>query len=224
MLLAVCSKNDFAKAAEPFEKHPDMVLKMEDFVSFKANWEPKSENIRAMAPELNLGLDSFVFVDDNPAEIEIVRQFVPEVTTILLGPDPSDYVAQLADCRLFEPRSITGEDAERTSQYRSDAQRKALEASVTDMASYLESLADGGGHQRIYAGGCAAPVAAHQQEQPVQSHHPSPQRGRGHRGDEGSRRVIGYSVRLKDRFGDHGLISIVIGRRSRRRRCRLTPG
>ena len=65
-----------------------------------------------------------MFVDDNPAEIEIVRQFVPEVTTILLGQDPSDYVAQLADCRLFEPRSITNEDAERTSQYRSDAQRK----------------------------------------------------------------------------------------------------
>jgi len=78
-------------------------------------------------------------VKRNP-EIEIVRQFAPEVTAILLGPDPSDYVAQLADCRLFEPRSITGEDAERTSQYRSDAQRKALEATVTDMASYLESL------------------------------------------------------------------------------------
>ena len=140
VLLAVCSKNDFAKAAEPFEKHPDMVLKMEDIVCFKANWEPKSENIRAMAPELNLGLDSFVFVDDNPAEIEIVRQFAPEVTTILLGPDPSDYVGQLADSRLFEPRSITSEDAERTNQYRSDTQRKALEASVTDMASYLESL------------------------------------------------------------------------------------
>ena len=95
-LLAVCSKNDLAKAQEPFEKHPERVLRLEDFVSFKANWEPKSDNIRQMAVELNLGLDSFVFVDDNPAEIEIVRQFTPEVTTILLGPDPSEYVGQLS--------------------------------------------------------------------------------------------------------------------------------
>ena len=133
-----------------------------------------------MAAELNLGLDSFVFVDDNPAEIEIVRQFAPEVTTILLGPDPSDYVAQLADCRLFEPRSITGEDAERTSQYRSEAQRKALEAVGHGHGVLPRIAADGGGHQRIHAGGRAAPVAAHQQEQPVQPHHPPPQRSRGH--------------------------------------------
>jgi FkbH-like protein len=111
VLLGVCSKNDYAKAAEPFEKHPEMVLRMEDIVSFKANWEPKSDNLRAMAADLNLGLDSFVFVDDNPAEIEIVRQFAPEVTAMLLGPDSAGYVAQLQDCRLFEPRAITAEDA-----------------------------------------------------------------------------------------------------------------
>jgi FkbH-like protein len=141
ILLGVCSKNEMAIAKEPFEKHPDMVLRLPDIVSFKANWEPKADNLRAMAAELNLGLDSFVFVDDNPAEIEIVRQFAPEVTTILLGPDPAYYVSQLQDCRLFEPRAITEEDAERTSQYRSDVQRKELQASVTDMDSYLESLA-----------------------------------------------------------------------------------
>src|SRR5204863_711895 len=137
VLLAVCSKNDHAKAAEVFEKHPEMVLRMDDLVSFVANWEPKSDNLRRMAGELNLGLDSFVFVDDNPAEIEIVRQFVPEVTTILLEDDPADYVAQLEDCRLFEPRSITGEDKNRTGQYRAELERQTLLASATDMDAYL---------------------------------------------------------------------------------------
>jgi FkbH-like protein len=141
ILLAVASKNDHAKAAEVFEKHPEMVLRLGDFVSFQANWEPKSDNIRRMAAELNLGLDSFVFVDDNPAEIEIVRQFAPEVATIELGPDPSEYVAQLQDCRLFEPRNITSEDVERTQQYQSEAQRQALSATITDMDAYLASLA-----------------------------------------------------------------------------------
>jgi FkbH-like protein len=213
VLLAVCSKNDFAKAAEPFEKHPDMVLKMEDIVSFKANWEPKSENIRAMAPELNLGLDSFVFVDDNPAEIEIVRQFAPEVATILLGPDPSDYVAQLADCRLFEPRSITAEDAGRTSQYRSDAQRQALAATVTDMASYLESL------QMESAVSEFTPVDVPRLSQLINKSNQFNLTTRRRSEAEvfavmNDKKFIGYSVRLKDRFGDHGLISIVIGEKS----------
>lgn len=104
ILLAVCSKNDLARAQEPFEKHPEMVLRLSDFVTFKANWEPKSDNLRQIAAELNLGLDSIVFVDDNPAEIEIVRQFSPEVETLLLGPDPADYISQLQDRRWFEAR------------------------------------------------------------------------------------------------------------------------
>jgi len=213
VLLAVCSKNDFAKAAEPFEKHPDMVLKMEDIVSFKANWEPKSENIRAMAPELNLGLDSFVFVDDNPAEIEIVRQFVPAVTTILLGPDPSEYVGQLADSRLFEPRNITAEDAERTSQYRSDAQRKALESSVTDMGAYLESLQMEAGISEF------TPVDVPRLSQLINKSNQFNLTTRRRSEAEVTAvmhdpNFIGYSVRLKDRFGDHGLISIVIGEKA----------
>ena len=210
VLLAVCSKNDLDKAQEPFQKHPEMVLRLDDIVSFKANWEPKSENIRAMAPELNLGLDSFVFVDDNPAEIEIVRQFAPEVTTILLSADPSDYVAQLADCRLFEPRSITNEDAGRTSQYRSDAQRKNLEASVTDMDSYLTSL------EMESAMSEFVPVDVPRLSQLINKSNQF--NLTTHRRSEAEviavmndKNFAGFSVRLKDRFGDHGLISIIIG-------------
>lgn len=213
ILLAVCSKNDHAKAAEAFEKHPEMVLRMHDFVSLKANWEPKSDNLRQMAVELNLGLDSFVFVDDNPAEIEIVRQFAPEVTTILLGPDPADYVAQLADCRLFEPRNLTAEDAARTDQYRSEAQRRTLSNTVTDMGSYLESLA----MEAVFSEFAPVDVPRLAQlsnksnqfnlttrrrtEAEIQALMADPDH-------------VCFAVRLKDRFGDHGLISIIIGHRA----------
>lgn len=213
VLLGVCSKNDLARAAEPFEKHPDMILRMEDIVSFKANWEPKSENLRAMARELNLGLDSFVFVDDNPAEVEIVRQFAPEVTTILLGADPAEYVRQLADCRLFEPRSITTEDTERTSQYRSDAQRKALEASVTDMDSYLRSLE----MEAIINEFTSVDIPRLSQLINKSNQFNLTTRRRSE-ADVASvindPNFVSYSVRLKDRFGDHGLISIVIGKKN----------
>jgi FkbH-like protein len=212
VLLAVCSKNDHDRAVEVFEKHPEMVLRLADIVSFKANWEPKSENIRHMAAELNLGLDSFVFVDDNPAEIEIVRRFAPEVATLLLGPDPSEYVAQLQDCRFFEPRNITAEDAARTSQYRSETQRQQLQASVTDMDAYLESL------QMEATISEFTPVDVPRLAQLINKSNQFNLTTR--RRTEADLHAllhdpghVGFSVRLKDRFGDHGLISIVIGRK-----------
>ena len=210
-LLAVCSKNDHEKAKEAFTSHPEMVLRMPDIVSFKANWEPKSDNIRQIANELNLGLDSLVFVDDNPAEIDIVRQFAPEVTTILLGPDPSDYVAQLQDCRLFEPRSITVEDAKRTQQYRTEADRNAHLSSATDMDSYLESLrmeATLSAFTAVDVPRLAQLINKSNQfnlttrrrsEADLLALIPDPS-------------FVAFSARLSDRFGDHGLIGVVIGK------------
>jgi FkbH-like protein len=213
VLLAVCSKNDHARAIEPFEKHPEMVLRFGDFAAFKANWEPKSENIRQIAAELNLGLDSFVFVDDNPAEVEILRQFVPEVTTILLGPDPAEYVAQLADSRLFEPRTITGEDIQRTSQYRSESERKALASSVTDMDAYLESLEIEAVISEF------TPVDVPRLAQLINKSNQFNLTTR-RRGEAEVTAImkepdyVAFSVRLSDRFGDHGLISVVIARKA----------
>jgi FkbH-like protein len=212
ILLAVASKNDHAKAAEVFQKHPEMVLRLDDFVAFKANWEPKSDNIRQMALDLDLGLDSFVFVDDNPAEVEIVRQFAPEVATILLGPDPSEYVAQLQDCRLFEPRNITSEDVARTEQYQSEAQRKALFATVTDMDAYRESLAMEGEIAEF------TPLDIPRLAQLINKSNQFNLTTR--RRTEADLHALTqdpdyscFSFRLKDRFGDHGLISVVIARK-----------
>jgi FkbH-like protein len=211
ILLAVCSKNDRARAVEPFEEHPEMVLRMKDFASFQANWEPKSENLRRIARDLNLGLDSFVFVDDNPAEIEIVRQFVPEVETVLLGPDPSEYVRELQDRRYFETLNVTREDAERATQYQVEAQREQLLASSTDMPSYLRSL----GMTAVIAAfqGVDVPRIAQLINKSNQFNLTTRRRT-----ELEVRNIIadpayrGFTVRLADRFGDHGLISVVICR------------
>jgi FkbH-like protein len=211
VLLAVASKNDFAKAEAVFRQHPEMVLKMDDFVSFKANWEPKSDNIRQMAFDLNLGLDSFVFVDDNAAETEIVRQFAPEVATIQLGVDPSAYVGQLQDCRLFEPRSITVEDAGRTTQYRANVQREQLQASVTDMGAYLASLEMEGAIGDFTA--VDVPRLAQLINKSNQFNLTTRRRTEAELQELMKDPAFScFSVRLKDKFGDHGLISIVIAR------------
>jgi FkbH-like protein len=209
VLLAVCSKNDLDKALEPFERHPEMVLRRDDIVTFRANWRPKPDNLREIAAELDLGLDSFVFVDDNPAEIEIVRQFAPEVSALLLGPDPADYVAQLADARLFEPRALTGEDAGRTRQYQDRARREVSLASATDMNAWLTSL-------EMVA--TVRPFRSADVPRIAQLINKSNQFNlTTRRRSEAEVEAVmadhdSFTIRLLDRFGDHGLIAIVIGR------------
>ncbi|MGE0633897.1 MAG: HAD-IIIC family phosphatase [Pseudobdellovibrionaceae bacterium] len=140
VILGIASKNEMSVVLEGLNQHPDMVLRESDFVCIKANWEPKSQNIQQMAAELNLGLDSFVFIDDNPAEIEIVNQFLPDVTTVLLGSDPADYVDQLSRLRLFEPFQVTDEDKSKTEQYITESLRAKESISFTNMDEYLKSL------------------------------------------------------------------------------------
>lgn len=140
ILLAVCSKNNEADARLPFEAHDGMRLRLDDFVAFKANWEPKSTNIEAIANELNLGLESVVFLDDNPAERLLVRQQLPAVTVPSIGPDPADYIAQLHRGRWFEPWGVTVEDRMRSETYRTEAQRRAVREQAPTIEAYLQSL------------------------------------------------------------------------------------
>jgi FkbH-like protein len=209
VVLAVCSKNDYKNAAEPFEKHPEMVLRLKDIASFQANWEPKSENLKRIAEELNLGLDSIVFVDDNPAEIEIVNQFVPQIETILLGPDPAEYASQLLNCRFFEPRSITSDDLKRGEQYQQQAARTQAMTSGTDMAAYLASLEM---HSTI---GEFASVDVPRISQLINKSNQFNVTTRRRSEAEVEALIddpghYGFSVRLADKFGDNGLISVVI--------------
>jgi FkbH-like protein len=211
ILLAVCSKNDYEEAVEPFEKHPEMVLRMKDFVVFKANWQPKSENIRQIAAELNLGLDSLVFVDDNPAEVEIVRQFTPEVEAVMIGDDPSEFVGLLQDARFFEPVNITAEDLDRMRQYKQETQRQELLAAVTDMGAYLESLAMEAAVREFRS--VDVPRISQLINKSNQFNLTTRRRTEAEvRAVMADPQYFGFTVRLADRFGDYGLISVVVGK------------
>ncbi len=209
LLLAVCSKNDFEVAVDPFRRHPEMILKEEHFVSFKSNWEPKGKNLIEMSEELNLGLDSFVFVDDNPAEIENVRQFAPDVTTILLGPDPSFYALQLQESRLFERLAITSEDAVRTEQYRVETVRRQSLSSAVNMDEYLRSLEMVGTFSKFNS--IDLPRVAQLVNKSNQFNLTTKRRTESELALLMSDpNYVCFSLRLEDRFGDHGLISVLV--------------
>ena len=140
IILAVCSKNTESIAKEPFEKHPDMVLRLDDIAVFLANWENKADNIRQIQSILNIGFDSMVFLDDNPFERNIVRENINGITVPELPEDPADYLEFLYTLNLFETTSISNEDAERTKQYQVEAERVVLQKSFTNEDDFLKSL------------------------------------------------------------------------------------
>lgn len=140
ILLAVCSKNEEATAKEPFEKNPEMVLHLEDISLFVANWQNKAQNVFEMQKILNIGMDSIVFLDDNPFERETVRQLVPDITVPELPKDPALYVSYLESLNLFETVSFSEEDAHRTDQYRSEARREKSRKMFASFDEYLTSL------------------------------------------------------------------------------------
>jgi FkbH-like protein len=140
IILAVCSKNTESIAKEPFEKHPDMVLCLDDIAVFAVNWETKVDNIRHVQSILNIGFDSMVFLDDNPFERNIVRENIPGITVPELPEDPADYLEYLYTQNLFETVSFSAEDAERTKQYQREAERSILQKNFTNEDEFLESL------------------------------------------------------------------------------------
>ncbi len=140
IILAVCSKNTESIAKEPFEKHPDMVLHLEDIAVFVANWETKVDNIRHIQSILNIGFDSMVFLDDNPFERNIVRENIKDITVPELPEDPAEYLEYLYSLNLFETVSFSGEDAERTKQYQVEAQRAVLQKSFGNEDDFLKTL------------------------------------------------------------------------------------
>jgi FkbH-like protein len=140
ILLAVCSKNEMHNALLPFEKHPETVLKREDFAAFEANWNDKAENIRQIRQTLNIGFDSMVFLDDNPFERNLVRDLLPDVVVPELPEDPADYVREISRLNLFETISWSAEDSTRAELYRQEAQRRESQASFASVGEFLKSL------------------------------------------------------------------------------------
>ena len=140
VILAVCSKNDPGIAEAAFRDHPEMLLRRPDISAFVANWNDKAENLKAIAARLNIGLDSLVFVDDNPVERARIRQSLPMVAVPELPNDIAHYVRCLADAGYFEAVAFTFEDRQRTEQYAANAEREALLKLSGSMDDFLRSL------------------------------------------------------------------------------------
>jgi FkbH-like protein len=141
VLLCLCTKNNPDDVAEVLRQHPGMVLREEDFVAMKVNWEDKPSNLRALAAELGVGLDSMVFLDDSPFECEAVRQQLPMVTTVQVPATLSDYprvIGQVAE--LFLAGGVTADSRDKTEQYRQRARAQELQARSVDHEAYLASL------------------------------------------------------------------------------------
>jgi FkbH-like protein len=138
--LAVCSKNQHDAAILPFRQHPDMTLREDDIAVFMANWDTKVDNITRIKEALDIGFDAMVFLDDNPFERNMVRQYLPDVTVPELPADPSEWVAALTELNLFETTAHTSEDKARGRLYREEASRKVLARTFTSVEEYLTSL------------------------------------------------------------------------------------
>ena len=208
-LLAVCSKNEEAVAKSGFS-HPDTVLQLDDFVAFQANWEPKDQNVRRIANMLNIGLDSLVFLDDNPMERAIVREHVPEVAVPeVIGGDVASYIRAIERNGYFETVSISEDDRKRSEAYRANQQRVEMEAVASSYEDFLLSLdmrAEIAPFRRIYYDRIAQLTNKSNQFNLTTR--------RFTRADiehmaEDSRYITLYG-RLQDRFGDNGLVSVVI--------------
>lgn len=140
IIICVASKNNEETAKEPFEKHPDMVLKLEDIAVFQANWDTKVDNIRIIQQILNIGFDSMVFLDDNPFERNIVRDNISGITVPELPENPEEYLEYLYSLNLFETASYSTQDKDRTKQYQVESQRVSLSKTFTNEADFLKSL------------------------------------------------------------------------------------
>jgi FkbH-like protein len=209
IILAVCSKNDDAVARSVFREHPDMILKEEDIAVFQANWQDKASNLQAIAAALKIGTDALVFVDDNPAEREQIRQVLPEVAVPELSEDPSDYPSLVLSGGYFESLSFTDDDRQRADQYRANAERAQLAESSRDMGDYLVSLGmvirfsnfDETGRSRI----AQLTNRSNQFNLTTRRYDDAAISAFAARSD-----AFTLQVRLSDRFGDNGMISVVI--------------
>ncbi|MDB5932487.1 MAG: methoxymalonyl-ACP biosynthesis protein [Polaromonas sp.] len=210
IILAVCSKNDAAVAEAGFA-HPEMALRRADIAAFVANWDDKASNLRRIAGMLEIGLDSLVFVDDNPAERDIVRRELPDVAVPELPEDAAGYPARLAEAGYFEPASFTTDDAARGRSYALNAVRKAALGQSTDMTGYLRSL------EMALTATPVGPAELARVTQLINKTNQFNLTTRRYTEAEveqlaGDAASVALAVRLRDKFGDNGLISVVLAR------------
>jgi len=209
IIICVASKNNEETAKEPFEKHPDMVLKLDDIAVFQANWETKVDNIRTIQSILNIGFDSMVFLDDNPFERNMVRENIKGITVPELPEDPADYLEYLYSLNLFETASYSNLDKDRTNQYQVEAKRVSLSKSFTNEADFLKSL-----NMVSVVSGFTKFNIPRVAQLSQRSNQFNLRTVRYTDADiealANAPNVIDLSFTLEDKFGDNGLIAVVI--------------
>ena len=209
IVLAVSSKNDPEVARRPFLEHPDMVLKLDDFAAFVADWNPKSAGIRSIAETLGLGLDALTFLDDNPYERGEVRRALPEVDVPVLPDDPVGYRDMLESYVNFEPASFTEGDRARAEQYRARAKAEALRVTAGSLEDYRASL---GMVARI--GAIDGPNLARVVQLVNKTNQFNLTTRRRNQAELEAflarPEAEGFWVRLSDKFADHGLIAVAL--------------
>ena len=211
IVLAVSSKNTDDVARTPFLHHPEMLLKLDHIAVFQANWNDKATNIQAIAEELSLGLDSVVFLDDNPAERGLVRKLLPQVAVPELPEDPAYYARTLTAAGYFEAIAFASEDLQRAGFYQDNARRASLQKQVGGVDAYLASLDMTITFQPFDATGRARIVQLinkSNQYNLTTRRYTDPEIAQA----ESDLGVFTLQVRLADIFGDNGMISVVICR------------
>jgi FkbH-like protein len=206
VLVCLASKNAEADVMRVFDERPDMRLAREHVVAHRINWELKSANLRALARELNLGLDAFVFLDDNPVECGLMQEMLPEVVTLQLA-SPEHAPSLLANLWTFDKVSVTQEDQRRTEMYRQNAERDQLEASAADIGAFLASL-----ELKIdiaAPGDSDWPRLSQLTQRTNQFNFTTRRRGEPEMRALGGGTIV-QAVRVSDRFGDYGLVGLVI--------------
>ncbi|MDJ0947533.1 MAG: HAD-IIIC family phosphatase [Alphaproteobacteria bacterium] len=211
IVLAVSSKNDARTVEEAFQRHPEMALGLSDFAAMEVNWEDKPSALQRIAESLNLGLNALVFFDDNPAERTLMRETLPDVAVPEVPDSPEHYARCLADAGYFEAVSFTADDQRRTQQYVANRERKKLEAKATDMKGFLSGLDM---EARI---GPFSQLDLARITQLINKTNQFNLTTRRYNETETEAMTTDPSVatvctRLKDRFGDNGIISVAIAR------------
>ena len=209
IILAVSSKNDEANAREVFRDHPDMLLREEHIAVFQANWKDKASNLIAIAQSLQIGIDALVFLDDNPAERQQVRLALPEVGVPELPESPEFYPAMLLSAGYFEAVQYTAEDSARAEQYQQNSARTAALESTTDMAGYLASLAM---HASVRSFDSMGRARITQLINKTNQFNLTTRRYTETEvaAMETDPALFTMQIRLQDRFGDNGMISVLI--------------
>ena len=213
LLLAVCSKNDEAVARRVFREHPGMILREEHIAVFVANWEDKATNIRRIRDKLNIGLDTMVFLDDNPFERNLVRQMLPEVVVPELPEDPGLYVRAISELNLFEAASHSALDLQRVALYKDQDKReeeRSRFASLDDYLKSLETIARLARFEPRDLPRIAQLLQRSNQFNLTTRRHSEAECEAMMRDEDG---WFPFSITVRDRFGDFGLISVVILRR-----------